>query len=72
MLEAPKRPLNKEVSIQELMYYREQGLRNSEIAKLLETTSVTIRKYIGGDGKRGRPPKNRGNKFVDNNASSMV
>lgn len=61
-----RRELGKDVSRSELLYYREQGLRNSEIAKLLGTTSVTIRRYIGGDGKRGRPPKNRDNKPVDN------
>lgn len=63
---ATKRKLEKDISVQELMHYREQGLRNSEIAKLLETTPVTVRKYIGGDGRRGRPPKNRDNKPIDN------
>lgn len=59
MANHPKRPLVRDVSIQELMYYREKGLRNSEIAKLLSVTSITVKKYIGSDGKRGRPRKTR-------------
>lgn len=62
-----RRELGKDVSRSELLYYREHGLWNSEIAKLLSTSTQTVKKYIGSDGrKRGRPPKNRDNKPIDN------
>lgn len=71
-MDHPKRRLGRDLSRQELLYYREQGLRNSEIAKLLDVTPMTIWNYIGGDGKRGRPPKNRDNKPIDNTPNDMV
>lgn len=56
--------LSDSVSVSELLRYRQMGLRNSEIAKLLDTSPVTVAKYIGPDGRRGRPRKH-GNNSID-------
>lgn len=62
-----RRSLYEDVSVNEVLNYRRMGLFNSEIAKLLGTTTVTVKRMIGGDGrKRGRPPKNGVNRPIDN------
>lgn len=68
-----RRELGKDVSYSELMYYREHGLWNSEIAKLLGTSVKTVSRYIGSDGRKpGRPPKNSDNKPIDSQCRAMV
>lgn len=61
-----KRPLYKDVSVAEVLTYRRMGMFNSGIAKVLGTTTITVKRMIGSDGrKRGRPPKNGVNRPID-------
>lgn len=61
-----RRSLYEDVSVNEVLTYRRMGYFNSEIAKILGTTTVTVKRMIGSDGrKRGRPPKNGVNKPID-------
>lgn len=43
----PRKKLTDEVSVQEMLEYRQQGLKNSEIAERLDVSYRTIYKYIG-------------------------
>jgi hypothetical protein len=50
----PRKKLTDEVSVQEMLEYRQQGLKNSEIAELLDVSYRTIYNYIGSERKRTR------------------
>lgn len=55
------RRLSNEISISELQTMRENGMTNEEIAKSLEITQQTVRRYIGNMPKsmwKKRSPKN--------------
>lgn len=43
-----RKPLNKEVTRDELLHMREEGWTNAEIAEMLDVSSRTIYNYIGG------------------------
>lgn len=41
-----------EVSASEMMEMRNEGLSNADIAELLDVSVMTVRKYIGNQGRR--------------------
>lgn len=47
-----RRRLDKDVSIDEMLRLRDQGLCNRDIAKSLEISYATVLKYIGKQGRR--------------------
>lgn len=47
----PRKKLTDEVSVQEMLEYRQQGLKNSEIADRLDVSYRTIYNYIGPERK---------------------